>query len=116
MPEDSVYGVWPKSGEIDIVESRGNNPATYTGARDTASSALHWGLDFNTDMFLQTTSARYLRRTDYSNDYHTYGLEWSEDYLYTYIDNRLLQVVSVGFGSKGGNMWARSGLGNKGYG
>jgi hypothetical protein len=96
------------SGEIDIVESRGNSPKNYSGGRDTATSALHWGLDFNTDRFLQTNNKRYLRRTDYSKDFHTFGLEWSSNYLYTYIDNRLLQVLSVGFGGK--NMWVRSGL------
>lgn len=26
FPEDSVYGAWPASGEIDIAESRGNAP------------------------------------------------------------------------------------------
>jgi beta-glucanase (GH16 family) len=113
MPEDSVYGVWPKSGEIDIVESRGNSPKNYSGGRDTASSALHWGLDFNTDKFLQTTNKHYLRRSDYSKGFHTFGLEWSQNYLYTYIDNRLLQTLSVGFGSK--NMWTRSGLASQGY-
>jgi len=25
MPEASVYGAWPASGEIDIMESRGND-------------------------------------------------------------------------------------------
>jgi len=113
MPEDSVYGVWPKSGEIDIVESRGNSPKNYSGARDTASSALHWGLDFNTDKFLQTTNKHYLRRSDYSEGFHTFGLEWSENYLYTYIDNRLLRVLDVGFGGR--NMWTRSGLAKQGY-
>jgi beta-glucanase (GH16 family) len=108
LPQNSVYGDWPMSGEIDIVESRGNSPKNYSGGRDTASSSLHWGLDFNTDMFLQTTNKRYLRRTDYSKGFHTFGLEWSSNYLYTYIDNRLLQVLSVGFG--GNNMWVRSGL------
>ena len=24
LPKDNVYGAWPLSGEIDIVESRGN--------------------------------------------------------------------------------------------
>jgi beta-glucanase (GH16 family) len=113
MPQDSVYGDWPKSGEIDIVESRGNSPKTYHNGRDTASSALHWGLDFNTDKFLQTTQKRSLRRQDYSQGFHTYGLEWSSNYLYTYIDNRLLQVLSVGFGGR--NMWIRSGLSKQGH-
>jgi beta-glucanase (GH16 family) len=113
LPQDSVYGAWPKSGEIDIVESRGNSPDTYSDGRDTATSALHWGLSFNTDMFLQTNNKRYLRRSDYSQGFHTYGMEWSEKFLYTYIDNRLLQILSVGFGST--NMWTRSGLSSGTY-
>lgn len=113
MPEDQVYGPWPKSGEIDIMESRGNSAKTYNLGRGTASSALHWGLSFSTDIFLDTVNQHYLRRADYSQAFHIFGLEWSEKYLYTYIDNRLAQVVSVQF--SGTNMWIRSGLSAEGY-
>ena len=37
MPESSVYGVWPRSGEIDIMESRGNDPSSIFG-RDMVRS------------------------------------------------------------------------------
>ena len=42
MPEDSVYGVWPASGEIDLAESRGNNGDEYSavGGRDSLISAM----------------------------------------------------------------------------
>lgn len=42
MPEDSVYGDWPASGEIDLAESRGNDGDTYAavGGRDSLISAL----------------------------------------------------------------------------
>ena len=42
MPEDSVYGDWPASGEIDIAESRGNNGDEYSavGGRDSLISAM----------------------------------------------------------------------------
>jgi beta-glucanase (GH16 family) len=44
MPEDSKYGDWPKSGEIDIAESRGNSGDQYnSGGRDALIGALHWG-------------------------------------------------------------------------
>jgi beta-glucanase (GH16 family) len=43
MPEDSKYGDWPRSGEIDIAESRGNNFDYPLGGRDTYTSSLHWG-------------------------------------------------------------------------
>lgn len=42
MPRDSVYGEWPKSGEIDIMEARGND-VSYPGGRDLYYSTLHWG-------------------------------------------------------------------------
>ncbi len=113
--EDNVYGPWPKSGEIDLMESRGNDSAIYPGGRDTITSTLHWGLDFGTDKFLYTTKSRFLRRTDYSEAFHTYGLEWSENYLYTYVDKRLEQALAVGYGGKGGNMWARGNFAAEGY-
>jgi beta-glucanase (GH16 family) len=43
MPEDDTYGPWPASGEIDIMESRGNNNTYEKGGRDTYTSTLHWG-------------------------------------------------------------------------
>jgi beta-glucanase (GH16 family) len=113
MPEDAVYGPWPRSGEIDLFESRGNNPKNYGGGRNTAISTIHWGPGAATDCFKQTSNEVYLRRSDYSEGFHTYGLEWTENYLYTYIDNRLARILSVGFG--GVTMWERSGLSAKGY-
>lgn len=29
MPDNDTYGEWPRSGEIDIAESRGNDGDTY---------------------------------------------------------------------------------------
>ena len=43
LPEDSVYGEWPRSGEIDIMEARGNAPGYSAGGRDIITSTLHWG-------------------------------------------------------------------------
>lgn len=43
MPQDSVYGGWPLSGEIDIMESRGNARGYKRGGREAFSSTLHWG-------------------------------------------------------------------------
>jgi beta-glucanase (GH16 family) len=39
MPQDSIYGVWPQSGEIDIMESRGNDPSSSIG-RNLVSNVL----------------------------------------------------------------------------
>ena len=43
MPEESKYGEWPLSGEIDIAEVRGNGVNYPNGGRDTYTTTLHWG-------------------------------------------------------------------------
>jgi beta-glucanase (GH16 family) len=129
MPEDSVYGAWPRSGEIDIAESKGNNGDSYRDGRDSLVSALHWGPVPEVDAFYKTSGKHNLRRTDYTESFNTYGLEWSENYLFTYINSRLLvslkisgpstlflntndvqQVFYVNFESKK-NMWDRGDFG-----
>jgi hypothetical protein len=49
------------------------------------------------DAYWRTTNWLAIKRTDYSKAFHTFGLEWSKDYLYTYLDNRLKQVLYVDF-------------------
>ncbi|KAF2668729.1 putative secreted glucosidase [Microthyrium microscopicum] len=102
MPETDTYGPWPASGEIDIMESRGNDVLYPKGGKDTFSSTLHWGPSALTDAYWRTTHSKLLRRTTLAKGFHTYGLEWSEDYLFTYIDNRLQTVLYMNFKK---NMW-----------
>lgn len=112
MPENDVYGTWPASGEIDLAESRGNDGDTYTpGGRDSLISAMHWGPISAVDAFYKTDGKHNLRRTDYSKSYNTFGLEWSEKYIFTYINSRLLQVFFVSFADGKKNMWDRGGFG-----
>jgi beta-glucanase (GH16 family) len=41
LPKDNAYGQWPASGEIDLVESRGN--ANCPNSVDSFGSTLHYG-------------------------------------------------------------------------
>jgi beta-glucanase (GH16 family) len=43
LPVDETYGAWPRSGEIDIITSRGNNASYPQRGVDYAQSSLHWG-------------------------------------------------------------------------
>lgn len=43
LPVDNAYGNWPASGEIDIMESRGNGPEYAAGGNNKFGSTLHWG-------------------------------------------------------------------------
>ncbi|KFY69175.1 hypothetical protein V496_00451 [Pseudogymnoascus sp. VKM F-4515 (FW-2607)] len=104
MPQDSVYGEWPRSGEIDIVESRGNDAQTYPLGNNIVSSALHWGTTASNNMFQLSKGEWGSKRTKYSNGFHTFGLEWSEKYLFTWLDGRLRQVLFFNFANNK-NLW-----------
>ncbi|KAK4445341.1 beta-1,3-glucan-binding protein [Podospora aff. communis PSN243] len=97
MPVDSAYGPWPQSGEIDIAESRGNNYTYPQGGNNIVSSALHWGPNPANDAFWRTNVKRPALHTTYSADFNTFGLEWSQKYLFTYVNSRLLQVLYTNF-------------------
>ena len=97
LPVDNVYGPWPESGEIDIVESRGNNYTYAQGGNNIISSALHWGPNPTNDAWWRTNVKRNALHTTFSASTHTFGMEWSEKYLFTYIDTRLLQVLYTNF-------------------
>lgn len=82
MPCNNDYNAnpWPKCGEIDIMEEVG------VDANQTSSS-LHTQA-YNHTKNTQKTAARY---TDGAEDgFHVYRLEWTEDYIKTYVDGNLL--------------------------
>jgi beta-glucanase (GH16 family) len=108
LPRYQQYGIWPSSGEIDIMESRGN-PANYTpGGYDSFGSTLHWGIDYLNNFFQQTHA---IRKTgiDLTSEFHNYGLVWNETYIGTYFDDESNVVLSVPIDRP---FWEKTGLGN----
>lgn len=97
LSTESTYGPWPKSGEIDIVESRGNNYTYPQGGNNIVSSTLHWGPDPSADGWWRNNVKRQALHTTYGKGFHLFGLEWSPKYVFSYIDTRLLQVMYVTF-------------------
>jgi len=47
LPTYGEYGTWPASGEIDIMESRGNDETYSSGGVNRFGSTLHWGPDYS---------------------------------------------------------------------
>jgi hypothetical protein len=112
-PEQETYGPWPRSGQIDIAQVRGNSPETYPRGRDTVNSALHWGVSSTLDESARTTGKITLRRQDLADGFHTYGMEWSDKHFFTWIDDRVYRIEQTGFGaSYGGDMYQRAGYPN----
>jgi len=108
LPKTNHYGGWPRSGEIDIMESRGNSGSYGVGH---VSSNLHWGPDSNHNQFQRTKGAQY--DGNWHNNFHVWKLEWTPTHLVTYIDDKEIMRVDPGnnfwsFGnlwSQGNNIW-----------
>ena len=79
MPDDFSKG-WPACGEIDIMEEVGVNP-------DHTSSSIHC-FSYNHVKGTQKTAERLTPGAE--SEYHVYALEWTEDYIKTYVDGEKL--------------------------
>lgn len=111
LPEENAYGLWPASGEIDLVESRGNDVSYSAGGVNCFGSTLHWGPYWPDDPYALTHSEFCLSNGKTLNDdFHTYGLVWNEKEMYTYIDspsNRVLDLkMDQSFWQRGG--WSKN--------
>lgn len=105
LPVNETYGAWPRSGQIDILTGRGNNASYVNRGVDYAQSDLHWGPTEDLDRLYMTWGYREQRRTYYNQKYHTFGLEWNDKYMWTYIDSKVSQVISLRFNKD--SFWER---------
>lgn len=81
LPVNDTYGPWPASGEIDIMESRGNAPSYPAQGSNFVRSALNWGpLSFLNEVS-KTFGFWTERRTSYDQDFHIYTLEWTDKFM-----------------------------------
>ncbi|RUO40921.1 glycosyl hydrolase family 16 [Pseudidiomarina aestuarii] len=104
MPTDEVYGGWPKSGEIDIVEAVNLKTEDAEGnVENRVYGTLHYGRDAPNN----SSSGKAYALPDGVNpadDFHTYAIEWQEGEFRWYVDDYLYatQMQSqVRFNSRG---------------
>ena len=97
MPKDSVYGEWPASGEIDIVESKGNVAKSRSDQLgNVVRSSLHYGPTPDQDCWWSSTSISQLWRNYFNNEFHTFGLEWDEKSIWTWQGSRTRMFLKKG--------------------
>ncbi|EIW77739.1 glycoside hydrolase family 16 protein [Coniophora puteana RWD-64-598 SS2] len=97
LPVNNTYGAWPLSGEIDIMESRGNG-RTYPGQGiNYVRGSLNWGPLPFLNAVAKTFGWWTQRRTDYGEGFHTYTLEWDSSFLRIYTDSRLNYMLDLNF-------------------
>jgi beta-glucanase (GH16 family) len=78
LPTNSVYGIWPNSGEIDIMEYVGYDDGRIFGT-------VHTGL-FN-HMDGTQKGGVYTKIDDMTTEFHTYKVEWLPDQIRFYVDD-----------------------------
>ncbi|KAJ3082421.1 hypothetical protein HDU99_002743, partial [Rhizoclosmatium hyalinum] len=99
MPENDVYGTWPFSGEIDLLESYGNGKS-FKGNSNRAISSLHYGMDYAISKLSYRKdygSEKVLRRNPLSSTKHILGWEWTPTYFKTWLDNPLHPIMNINF-------------------
>lgn len=82
LPLNNTYGPWPISGEIDIMESRGNDRSYAAQGRDFVRSSLNWGPLTWLNEVSKTFGWWNSRRRSYDQDFHVYALEWSDKFMF----------------------------------
>ena len=97
LPALNSYGAWPASGETDIAIARGNNYTYQDGGDNVIQSSLRWGPNTENDGWFRTNIKNTALHTTFADNFNTFGLEWSEKYLFTYLNSRLMQVLYVKF-------------------
>ncbi len=80
LPTDWVYGTWPQSGEIDIMESIGHQPKTCYGT-------IHFGQPWPNNSHLGDTIET--KEGDLSTAFHVYSVEWEPNEIRWYFDGEL---------------------------
>ena len=73
---NNEYGGWPNSGEIDIMEARGREP-------DRIDNTLHYSSGSWSSTY---RTSKHIFENSTISDWHTYGLEWTEDHIAWYVD------------------------------
>ena len=91
------------------MEARGNSPSYPAQGVNFVRSTLTWGP-------LPSLASRLfgwqsLKRSTYAQRFHTYTLEWTENFIKIYVDSRLKNMVQLQVDSKqqsnGGFFWKR---------
>ncbi|CAH1105310.1 unnamed protein product [Psylliodes chrysocephalus] len=97
MPKWNQYSTWPVSGEIDIMESRGNRHLvnTSTGVNigvQQVGSSLHWGPH---PFYNRYPYAHYEKESlkGYNVEFHNYQLEWTSNYIKFSIDDVMTGIA-----------------------
>jgi beta-glucanase (GH16 family) len=86
LPTDTVYGGWPKSGEIDIMEYLGDSTRVVLGT-------IHYGHDY----WRYRSQRIRLDQSEpsFADEYHVFTCLWTEDCVLFQVDGRDIGVANT---------------------
>ena len=82
---------WPKCGETDILEMYGQNFSKY-------EANVHWADDDGNHVHLWDTDGKVptlIYDEPLGNDWHTYGIDWTDKYMRFYCDDQTLGTIDI---------------------
>ncbi|XP_059608689.1 beta-1,3-glucan-binding protein-like [Phlebotomus argentipes] len=102
LPKHNAYGSWPASGEIDLLESRGNRDLMQGGVHvgvEQMTSSLQYGPYPQQNAWKTTHFARNTAQGNgFNKDFHRYQMEWTPDRITFSIDDVETGTINVGEG------------------
>ncbi len=84
LPQDNVFGAWPRSGEIDMMELKGGEPAKVLGT-------LHYGPGPGSTYISRSYT---LPGSTFNDQFHVFSMEWKQDELKWYVDDNLFSTIN----------------------
>jgi beta-glucanase (GH16 family) len=90
LPQDEKYGGWPSSGEIDVMEARGQEPTKVLGT-------LHFGSGWPANTHISKDYV--LPKESTIADFHVYTLEWEPGEIRWYVDSHLYSTQTFWWSS-----------------
>ncbi len=104
LAQDSPYGTWGASGEIDIVEAvnlggvpRPDNPNA-AGGGNTIFGTIYYGGEFPNQ---QSSGESYVPSVDVSATFNTYAVEWDVNEIRWYFNDTLYATQNSWFSTGG---------------
>ncbi|XP_067946744.1 beta-1,3-glucan-binding protein-like [Watersipora subatra] len=112
-PKSHTYGGWPRSGEIDMMESRGNRHYGNLGV-EYMGTTLHWGTA-NVNRYTMTSKQTKSRIGTLADRFNKYTFYWTEAGMKLYLNDEKIvdfPTPSQGFfrwgNLPGANIWGNS--------
>lgn len=84
LPQHNVFGGWPRSGEIDIMEMVGHEP-------NKTHATIHYGPGPGSTQISRSTT---ISGATFNDEFHVFSLEWKEDQMKWYLDGNLFSTIN----------------------